>query len=195
MSDIDGINRVLPRPGEFCFMPIIGWSRRLSWGWGSKSKRDGMIYTDLFKGYIRCDGWEGKRWEQSGVEVLIFHVKAACGTQERLTRAICALTFQTFCWLWRTWGGSNRYATSLSYDAHKKLCFFFITYNLICSKSVFKFTNICWIVFLAVINDTEYIDGEQAAAGTIGLIQRDRADRKAYIPQLFLHTNRAWIRT
>lgn len=34
---------------------------------------------------------------ESGVEVFIFHVKAARGTQERLARAVCALAFQTFC--------------------------------------------------------------------------------------------------
>lgn len=33
---------------------------------------------------------------ESGVEELIFHVKAACGTQERLAGAVCALTFQAF---------------------------------------------------------------------------------------------------
>lgn len=35
--------------------------------------------------------------KESGVVVLIFHVKAARGTQERLTRAVCALAFQAFC--------------------------------------------------------------------------------------------------
>lgn len=41
--------------------------------------------------------WEGKEGSESGVEMLIFHVKAACGTQERLAGAVCALTFQAFC--------------------------------------------------------------------------------------------------
>lgn len=34
---------------------------------------------------------------QSGVEVLVLHMKAARGTQERLAGAVCALTFQAFC--------------------------------------------------------------------------------------------------
>lgn len=48
---------------------------------------------------------------------------------------------------------------------------------------------------LAMIDRIEYIHGEQTAAGTTERIHRDRADRKAYIPQLFLHTNRAGVRT
>lgn len=37
--------------------------------------------------------------ETAGSEsgVFILQMKAACGTQERLTGAICALTFQAFC--------------------------------------------------------------------------------------------------
>ena len=38
-----------------------------------------------------------KAGSESGVEVLILHVKAARGTQERLAGAVCALTFQAFC--------------------------------------------------------------------------------------------------
>lgn len=38
-----------------------------------------------------------KAGSESGIEMLIFHVKAARGRQERLTGAVCALTFQAFC--------------------------------------------------------------------------------------------------
>lgn len=45
---------------------------------------------------VLMDGW-GEAGSESGVEVLIFHMKAARGTQERLAGAVCALTFQAFC--------------------------------------------------------------------------------------------------
>lgn len=35
----------------------------------------------------------GGAGSESGVEMLVFHVKAARGTQERLAGAVCALTF------------------------------------------------------------------------------------------------------
>lgn len=38
-----------------------------------------------------------KAGSESRVEVLVFHMKAARGTQERLAGAVCALTFQAFC--------------------------------------------------------------------------------------------------
>lgn len=38
-----------------------------------------------------------KAVSESGAEVLVLHVKAARGTQERLAGAVCALTLQTFC--------------------------------------------------------------------------------------------------
>lgn len=41
----------------------------------------------------------GEAGSDSGVEVLIFHMKAACGTQERLAGAVGALTLQAFCGL------------------------------------------------------------------------------------------------
>lgn len=42
-----------------------------------------------------------QRWEEKALaelvdEVFVFHMKAACGTQERLAGAICTLTFQAF---------------------------------------------------------------------------------------------------
>lgn len=76
--------------------PLLVLSKEAEdWAEGCKRNRgDRMIFVK-----DRLDLMDGseKAGSESGVEVLIFHVKAACGTQERMARAVCALTFQAFC--------------------------------------------------------------------------------------------------
>lgn len=46
---------------------------------------------------VRVDGMGQEAETESRAEVLIFHVKAARGTEERLAGAVGALTLQAFC--------------------------------------------------------------------------------------------------
>lgn len=56
-----------------------------------------------------CRNLMGRKEEaESRVKMLVLHVEAAGGTQERLAGAVCAMTFQAFCWLRGPCGGGSQ---------------------------------------------------------------------------------------
>jgi len=66
------------------------------WGWKAKKEQRGDWMIFVKRKSVLTDGRRKKAGSESRVEVLIFHVKAARGTKERLAGAVCALTFQAF---------------------------------------------------------------------------------------------------